>query len=153
MGRGPALTIDDVVRVVGIAAQDPMVTPAALERLTGRTDDTCKKLLGQYAGVIEAYRHLNKRQIVDDLDAVRRGYLARMADPEVIEACSGPQAGVVFGILTDKLLLESGRPTSITLGVNADVSLPDVLGRLQRVIQGRAGQAGQGSTSQDTPDA
>lgn len=137
MGRGPAITIDDITRVVGIAAHDPTITPAALERLTGRTDDTCAKLLREYGGVIEAYRHLNKRQIVEDIDAVRRGYLARLADPNVILECSGPQAAVVFGIMTDKLLLESGRPTSITLNANADISLPDVLGRLQKAIEGR----------------
>lgn len=153
MGRGPAITIEDVQRVIGIAAQDPMITPAALERSTGRHHQTCAKLLNEYEGVIREYRSLNKREIIEDIDSIRRAYLARVADPEVISKCSGPQATWVFGVLTDKHLLLSGRPTSITLNANADISLPDVLGRLQRAIEGRTGrvqdQAGDDSTSHD----
>lgn len=153
MGRGPAITMQDVGNVLAAKLIDPLMPDTRIALAVGRSDTTVGRIAERFAGVLEEYRGLNRRQIVDDLDAVRRGYLARLAEPEVIEACSGPQAGVVFGILTDKLLLESGRPTSITLNANADVSLPDVLGRLQRAIQGRAGQAGQGSTRQDKADA
>lgn len=137
MGRGPAITIEDVQRVIGLAAVDPMITPASLERSTGRHHQTCAKLLREYDGVIQEYRSLNKREIIEDIDSIRRAYLARVADPEVISRCSGPQATWVFGVLTDKHLLLSGRPTSITLGVHADVDLPGVLGRLKRAIEGR----------------
>lgn len=138
MGRGPAITQADIDRVIQAdVAAIGLLSDKELARVTGRSDKTIAKIKAHYEGVISAYRSIKQRDIIEDLDIVRRSYLARLADPQVVEACSGPQAGVVFGILTDKLLLESGRPTSITLGVQADISLPDVLGRLQRAISGR----------------
>ena len=49
---------------------------------------------------------------------------------------SAPQAAVVFGILSEKYLLEAGRPTSIQLNATVDATMPDVLARLKRVIEG-----------------
>ena len=137
MGRGPAITVQDVVNVIGYAVADPLKTPTAIAPLVGRDNETVRKLMGQYDGVIQAYREFKSREIIEDIDCVRRGYLAQMADPEVITKCTGPQAAVVYGILTEKMLLESGRPTSINLGVQVDVQVPDVLGKLQRVLQAR----------------
>lgn len=127
----------DVGNVLAAKLLDPLMPDTRIGAAIDRSAASVGRIAERFAGVLEEYRGLNRRQIVDDLDLVRRGYLAHLAEPEVIEACSGPQAGVVFGILTDKLLLESGRPTQITLGVHADVDLPGVLGRLKKAIEGR----------------
>ena len=139
MGRGRPLTMEDAKRVIGIAVADPQITPHAMQRLVGRDDTTIRKLLDRYQGLIAEYRRIKTPQVVEEIDSLRRGYLAQLADPEVITECSAPQAAVVYGILTDKMLLESGRPTSISLSATVDATVPDVLRRLQRAIEARAG--------------
>lgn len=147
MGRGPALTMADVERIAAIKGMDPVASDHAIAKIVGRAPATVSKLAARFEGVIKEYSDLKNREIIHDIDCVRRGYLARIAEPDVVDKCSGPQAAMVFGVLTDKLMLESGRPTQITLGVHADVDLPDVLGRLKRAIEGR--QATTSSSGQD----
>ena len=138
MGRGRPLTIEAAKRVVGLAVADPLMAPYAMAPLVGRDDQTCRKLLSRYQGLIQEYRRIKTPQVVEEVDIIRRAYLAQLADPTVVTQCSGPQAAVVYGILTDKVLIESGRPTSISLGVTVDATMPDVLGRLRRVLELRA---------------
>lgn len=138
----------DVGNVLAAKLLDPAMPDTRIGLAVGRSASSVGRIAERFQGVLEEYRGLNRRQIVEDLDLVRRGYLAHLADPDVIDACSGPQAAVVFGILTDKLLLESGRPTAITLNANADISLPDVLGRLQRAIEGRQATTSSGGAAE-----
>ena len=107
-----------------------------MERLTELSKETCRLILKRNQGLIDEYRLLKKASILDDLDALRQVWLSRLADPTVLERTSGPQAAVVFGILSEKYLLEAGRPTSIQLNATVDATMPDVLARLKRVIEG-----------------
>lgn len=138
MGRGRPLTIEDAKRVVALAVADPEMKPHVMGPLVGRDDETCKKLLDRYQGLIAEYRKIKTPHIIEEIDSIRRGYLAQLADPHVVTKCSGPQAAVVYGILTDKMLLESGRPTSINLTATVDSTMPDLLHRLRKVLEGRA---------------
>lgn len=138
MGRGRPLTMEDAKRVIAVAVADPQISMHAMEKIVGRDESTCRKLVDRYQGLINEYRRIKTPQVVEEIDSLRRGYLAQLADPEVITACSGPQAAVVFGILTDKMLLESGRPTSINLTATVDATMPDLLSRLKRALEGRA---------------
>lgn len=60
-----------------------------------------------------------------------------VADPAVIAKQSGLQAATTYAILTDKMLLESGRPTSINLTATVDATMLELLGRLKRAIERR----------------
>jgi len=148
MGRGRPLTFEDAKRVISIAVADSQITPHAMAPLVGRDDQTCRKLLDRYQGLIAEYRRIKTPHVVEEIDSLRRGYLAQLANPDVITRCSGPQAAVVFGILTEKMLLESGRPTSITLSASVDATMPNVLERLRRVIEVRGGHT---RSSVETP--
>jgi len=124
--------------VLALALQPDPPSLREIERLTNLNKETCRKILQRNQGLIDEYRLAKKDSILDDLDALRQVYLSRLADPTVIEKTSAPQAAVVFGILEDKYLLESGRPTFISLNATVDATMPDLLGRLKRAIEGRA---------------
>ena len=137
MSRGPALTQADVNNVVALKAMDPMLPDTTIGRMIGRSDGTVRKLAERFEGLIQEYRGFKSRDIIDDLDCIRRAHLLNLAEPEKIDACSAAQSAVVYGILTEKLLLESGRPTSINLTATVDATMPDLLSRLKRAIEGR----------------
>lgn len=133
--------------VLALALQPDPPSLREMERLTDLNKETCRLILKRNQGLIDEYRQLKRDSILDDLDALRQFWLSRLADPDVFAKSTGPQAAVVYGILTDKLLLESGRPTSINLGVNVDTTMPEILAKLQRAIQGRVPQAEEGDSA------
>ena len=124
----------EVNQLVAMAAV-PMTTNTEIAAVIGRDQTTVGRARKRYEGLITQYRQLKSRDIIDDLDSIRRAHLMHVADPAIIQEMSGLQAATTYAILTDKMLLESGRPTSIHLGVQADVQVPDVLGRLKRVLE------------------
>lgn len=141
MSRGPGLTQHDVNQVVALKASDPLMPDTQIAALIGRSRTTVTRLAERFGALIERYRELKSRDIIDDVDCVRRAHLAHAAEPATINKMSGLQAVTSFAILTDKMLLESGRPTSINLTATADITVPQVLTRLRRAIEMRAGTA------------
>ena len=123
--------------VLALALQPDPPSLREMERLTDLSKETCRQILKRNQALMDEYRQLKKASILDDLDALRQVWLSRLADPTVLERTSAPQAAVVFGILQDKYLTEAGRPTSITVTAAVDVTMPELLGRLRRVIEGR----------------
>lgn len=138
MSRGPRLSQSDVTAVVGMTVADPLLPDTRIAAIVGRSASTVKRVRDKYIGLIEEYRRLKSRDIIDDLDCIRRANLMHVADPAVIHKQSGLQAATTYAILTDKMLLESGRPTSISLSATVDATMPDLLGRLKRALEGRA---------------
>lgn len=139
MPRARAMQKDEMMQLFALRAADPMMTDTALAEAIGRSNHTVARVQKRYAALIERYRELKSRDIIDDLDAIRRANLMHVADPDVICKQSGLQAATTYAILTDKMLLESGRPTSISLSATVDATMPDVLARLKRAIEGRVG--------------
>ena len=135
MGRGRPLSIEDAKAVVSCKVLDPEMSYSAMERVVGRDAQTCKKLANRYTALIAEYRVLKQGDIIDELDLVRRAHLANVADPTKIEACSALQSATVYGILTYKLLLQSGLPTAINLTATVDATMPDLLAKLKRAIE------------------
>lgn len=128
-------------QVLALALQPDPPSFREMERLTDLNKETCRKILKRNQALLDEYRQAKKDSILDDLDTLRQVYLSRLADPTVIEKTSAPQAAVVFGILQDKYLLESGRPTSITLTAAVDATMPELLHRLKRVIEAKVTKA------------
>lgn len=138
MPRGDTVTMPEVERMIGLKTL--MASDSQIAKLTGRDQHTVTTQLARHAGLLQAYRQAKQDRIIDDIDAVRQQYLGHMADPEVLGKASAAQSAVVFGVLSEKLMLELGRPTSINLNVGADLTAPDVLRKLQRALE-RRGQA------------
>ena len=135
--------------VLALALQPDPPSLREMERLMKLSKEICRQILIRNQGLIDEYRQLKKASIIEDLDALRQFWLSRLADPEVFEASSGPQAAVVFGILQDKYLLEVGRPTSIALTATVDATMPEILGRLRRVIESKVPKAEEGKSAGD----
>ncbi len=140
---GKHVTQDEVSMVTAMYAANPLVSTKEVARTLGRSWDTARQIARRYAALIDTYRQIKNENILDEIDILRRVHLAHAAEPATIKKMSGLQAVTSFGILTDKLLLESGRPTSITLSATVDASMPDVLNRLKRALERR----GMGTTS------
>ena len=136
----------DVANVLAARVLDQIAPRAVIARAVGRDDETVKMIEEKYNGLIEQYRPLQKRKLLDDLDTTRRAYLMRLLDPDVVSNCSGAQSAVIYGILHDKHALQAGMPTSISLSASVDASMPDVLSRLQRALEAR----GHTTSSEDT---
>ena len=148
MGRGPAVQMEEMKHIFAIRASDPMMPDTTLAKLVGRSNKTVARVQERYKALISQYRELKSRDIIDDLDSIRRANLMHVADPKVISKMSGLQAATTYAILTDKMLLESGRPTSIHLTATVDATMPDVLSRLKRALEARrptSSSVGQGN--------
>lgn len=136
--------------VLALALQPDPPSLREMKRLTDLNHETCRKILKRNQALLDEYRQAKKDSILDDLDTLRQVYLSRLADPTVIERTSAPQAAVVYGILQDKYLLESGRPTSIALTATVDATIPEILGRLKRVIEAKVTKAEEGEAAGHT---
>ena len=145
---GRRITQDEVIAVAALQANDPLMSHGKIAEKIGRHHSTVSRLATRFEALLRGYRDLKKRDIIDDIDCVRRAYLAHAAEPETIKKASALQAVTSYAVLTDKLLLESGRPTSITLNANVDTTMPDLLSRLKRTLEQRAGHT---SSSDDNP--
>ena len=139
MGRGPAIQMEELKQLIGLRAIDTLAPTTTIARKLGRSNGVVTRAQERYKDLITQYRELKSRDIIEDLDCIRRANLMHVADPAVIHKQSGLQAATTYAILTDKMLLESGRPTSISLNATVDATMPDVLARLKRAIEGRAG--------------
>ena len=148
MSAGPAILEKEIKTILALKATDEGLTDTAIAEIVGRSRMTVARATAKYKALLDQYRELKSGDIIHELDLVRRAHLANVANPEKIEACSALQSATVFGILTDKLLLESGRPTSITLNANVDTTMPDLRSRLKRTLEQRAGHT---SSSDDNP--
>jgi|SRR3990167_2401273 len=149
MGRGPAVQMAEMEQIFAIRASDPLLPDSRLAKMVGRSRATVQRAQERYKGLIEQYRALKSRDIIEDLDCIRRANLMHVANPTVIKKMSGLQAATTYAILTDKMLLESGRPTSINLTATVDATVPDVLARLRRALEARAGATT--SSKEDDP--
>src|SRR3990167_6272605 len=149
MGRGPAIQLAEMEQIIAIRASDPLMPTTTLAKKIGRSAPTVHRAQERYKGLIEQYRLLKSRDIIDDLDCIRRANLMHVANPATIKKQSGLQAATTYAILTDKMLLESGRPTSINLTATVDATVPDVLARLRRALEARAGATT--SSKEDDP--
>ena len=150
MPRARAMQMKEMQQLFALRASDPMMTNTELARQIGRSNQTVSRVQERYKALIEEYRKLKSRDIIDDLDSIRRANLMHVADPAVIGKQSGLQAATTYAILTDKMLLESGRPTSINLTATVDATMPDLLGRLKRALEGRAASTLSSSGAVDT---
>ena len=146
-----AMQLEEVKQLIALRASDPMMTDTRLAKIVGRGRHTVARAQQRYKDLIDQYRTLKSRDIIDDLDAIRRANLMHVASPAVIHKQTGLQAALTYSILTDKMLLESGRPTSISLSATVDATIPDVLARLKRAIEGRAGHTTSSVEADVTP--
>ena len=86
-------------------------------------------------------------------DGIRMKYALRMADDNVVKACSGPQAAMIYGILHDKRFPQKGAQLAVTI----DVTLNSLIGNvhppaLHDIVfghaQGQADSGAKGDTSE-----
>ena len=139
MGRGPSIQMEELKQLIGLRAVNPLAPTTTIARKIGKSFNAVRRAEERYKDLIAAYRELKSRDIIEDLDCIRRANLMHVANPAVIRKQTGLQAATTYAILTDKMLLESGRPTSINLSATVDATMPDVLARLKRAIEVRAG--------------